>query len=215
MSNPRRSESALAPSLEPILRTVTQPQVLGVLQFTKTGEPSRAAYVSWTADKTVINRADPDGVHTLQPLASSQEVGEAVCRETGVEAFKRPKISEPADLEAIVGSASMRAVFMAVSDLTADQQHVRAASWIVSGDQLWLAVGMGAEETPRMHPAAADHVSEAVQSLIDTAISEAVPGVALSTSGEVAGANKPSKRSLREGKPAHRRADGKPKRTSR
>jgi hypothetical protein len=164
----RRSDSALSPSLEPVLTAVTRPQVLGVLQVTSRDSAPRSAYVSWTPETVVLNKVTEAGDHLLETLPAVEAIGKTALNFSGVTGFKKEGKGMAPDPEAIVRDATLRAVFLAVSDPAAVEPQTAAMSWLVSGDALWLMAGEG--ETPLLEPATADEVGGRVVSMLNTAI---------------------------------------------
>jgi hypothetical protein len=173
MGDSRRSDTALSPSLEPILQTVTAPKALGILQISKPGEAPMVVYISWTESTIAANWIDRDGQHVIEPLPSLAAVGEAIVRWTAIGAFNKAKASETPDAEAIVEKANQRAVFMAVGGVLEDEQHAQAVSWITSEDRLWLMDGQGNGQQPSVHLASAADVRKEVESLLENATAKA------------------------------------------
>lgn len=172
MGDTRRNDTALSPALEPLLRTVTTPQALAILQVSKPGAPPRVTFINWTEGMIAGNWLDEDGQHVIQPLASLQAVGESVVGWTGAGPFKRVKKTGEIDPDSVVKNASQRAVFVAVAGVLADEQRARAACWITSGDLLWLIDGQADAQGIFIRPASAAIVRETVQTMMSDAVAE-------------------------------------------
>jgi len=165
----RRSDSALSPALEPILAAVTRPQVLGVLQISRPGKEGWSAYFSWTPETIVFNQVAEAGDHLLEKLPGVEAIGKAALHLSGVNGFKKGRAGAAADPEAIVREASIRGIFMAVSDPAAVEPATEAISWLVSGGEIWL-LAAGEGETPRLKPATAEEVGRQVDLLMNSAV---------------------------------------------
>jgi hypothetical protein len=173
IANPRRSDTALAFSLEPVLRTITRPAALGILQVSRPGLPARTINISWAEGNTVANWIDETGRHVIEPLASVREVGEAAVGWTAIGSFTPRRGGEAIDPESVVRLARQRAVFMAVGGVLEDEQHAQAVSWITGDDALWLIDGRRAGSEPALVSVSASDVAEAVRSLMEGAVADA------------------------------------------
>jgi len=170
LAAPRRSDTALSPSLEPVLQAVTRPQVLGVLQIGGAGSATRSAHFSWRPGTLVFNRVTEAGDHVLELMPDSEQVGKAVVEYSALSAFTQAAEEDPSDPETIVREASVRAVFMAVADPAAVQPATEAVSWLVSRDRLWLVTPAEADQSPVIRQAIAAEVGAEAKRLLEHAI---------------------------------------------
>ncbi len=159
----------LSPAVGPVLSTVTRPQVLGVLQVTTTAAEPRNAYFSWTPERIVFNQVTETGDHILDTLPGLEAIGEAVIQFSRLTGFEKARGGLAADPEAVVQAATLRALFLAVSDPAAADPGTEASAWLVSGDGLWL-VKAGAGQIPQFMPATAAEVAKEVVVLMNAAV---------------------------------------------
>lgn len=167
---PRRSDTALSPSLEPMLEAVTRPRVLGVLQLSSAARTARSAYFSWTPATLVFNRVTEAGDHFLEVIPGPAGVSKAVIEFSALSDYQQGAEEMAPDPEAIVREASTRAVFMAVAEPATDRPATEAVSWLISGEKLWLMAPLEADRAPELRRATAAAVGEEVRSLLEHAI---------------------------------------------
>jgi hypothetical protein len=164
---PRRSETVLSPSLEPVLTAVTRPQVLGVLKVSTSA--GRDGYLSWTPATTVFNYVTKDGGHMLEALPDLGAIGETVSRFSDLGRFKKPPAGAVADPEEIARKATLRGVFLCVVDPASPEPGAEAIAWLVSADEIWL-MEAGGGEAPQLMPASATEIGGKVTAMMKTAV---------------------------------------------
>jgi hypothetical protein len=149
----------LHPDTWPVLTTVLNPALLGMLQLTQPDQPTRLVNISWRPGIVVLNKVDPAGAHHLVPLASPAEVADALLRECGLEAQAAANGVSPAAAspEAVAEKASLRALFVATSNLGSPDPTAEAVSWLLSDGQLWL-VAQHNENTAAMNRVTRDEL---------------------------------------------------------
>ncbi len=163
LNPPRRAETVLAPELQPVLSAVTQPGVLFVLQIARPGQAEKRVYFSWTPGQLACNTLDEQGSHLIEALDSLEALAAVALRESGLDPFQPSPSGEPLDPEALYGSASLRAIWMAAENPGAAGGPVEVFSWLVSQGQLWLLSGQPtAADRIRVQPASLAELRQAI-----------------------------------------------------
>lgn len=143
LSSSDQRSVVLHPETWPILTTVMNPAMLGMLQLSQPDLPARLVDVSWRPGWVVLNKVGANGIHHIEPLASPEAVADALLRECGLDneaasAALSPNGPAAASPEAVAEKANLRALFVVTTNLGSPDQQAEAVSWLVSDGQLWL-----------------------------------------------------------------------------
>ncbi|MEP7357553.1 MAG: hypothetical protein ABI847_09970, partial [Anaerolineales bacterium] len=120
-----------------LLGAAIRPNALGALTITRPGQPEHGVFFSWTPERLVGNTVDGAGLNRLVPLASLDEAGELLVRESGLADFSPTPGAAPVYPEAAARAATLRGVFMAVASMRTAVEQTASLAWFVSQGQLW------------------------------------------------------------------------------
>jgi hypothetical protein len=147
---PDRSQrqTFIAPAARALLRAVTRPLMLGVLQVMEPGRDERGAYFSWIPDMLVCNTVDLQGNHRLEPLPGLEALADRALAESGLSDFQPTPAALPATPDAVGRAAGRRAVFMIVASARTAHEQVHGLAWMLSAGRLWLMAPQAAPASP-------------------------------------------------------------------